>query len=250
MQFFAKFGKIICWCPPEGWRPLLLGILDLSLSIHIHYLNVDMWWHYFAAVLHKMTSLINKLADWPPNFIKLPVHSPNSLHHVIQWILYDIFRRKNPWFPLEGATTPWSLLTNSNEIETNLLWRGCPWICYWFRNINMNYHRLALTMNTRLMKMAVFTTSMPTWWTNEIWRDLRLLIPVRDSVDWLFFISSTASPSGNESTNSFTSDSAWQQNKMCEISTSKDLYFNLKMFSYLLYVHTFSLEIKIKMWKI
>ena len=61
------------------------------------------------------------------------------------------------------------------------------------------------------MKMAVFTTSMPTWWTNEIWRDLRLLSPVRDTFDWLFFISSTASPSGNESTNSLTSDSAWKQ---------------------------------------
>ena len=21
MQFFGKFGKIICWRPPEGWRP-------------------------------------------------------------------------------------------------------------------------------------------------------------------------------------------------------------------------------------
>ena len=66
---------------------------------------------------------------------------------------------------------------------------------------------LGLTMNTRLMKMAVFTTSMPTWWTKEIWRDLRLLSPVRECVDWLFFISSTASPSGNESTNSLISDS-------------------------------------------
>ena len=78
-------------------------------------------------------------------------------------------------------------------------------------------------MNTRLMKMAVFTTSMPTWWTNEIWRDLRLLIPVRDSVDWLFLISSTASPSGNESTNSFTSDSAWKQDKMSKINSSENL---------------------------
>ena len=32
MQFFAKFGKIICWHPPpEGWRPLLRGILDPPL---------------------------------------------------------------------------------------------------------------------------------------------------------------------------------------------------------------------------
>ena len=31
MQFFAKFGKIICWRPPEGWRPLLRGILDPPL---------------------------------------------------------------------------------------------------------------------------------------------------------------------------------------------------------------------------
>ena len=21
MQFFGKFGKNICWRPPEGWRP-------------------------------------------------------------------------------------------------------------------------------------------------------------------------------------------------------------------------------------
>ena len=32
MQFFGKFGKIVCWRPPEGWRPLLRGILDPPLS--------------------------------------------------------------------------------------------------------------------------------------------------------------------------------------------------------------------------
>ena len=31
MQFFAKFGKIICLRPPKGWRPLLRGILDPPL---------------------------------------------------------------------------------------------------------------------------------------------------------------------------------------------------------------------------
>ena len=33
MQFSTKFGKIICWRPPppEGWRPLLRGILDSPL---------------------------------------------------------------------------------------------------------------------------------------------------------------------------------------------------------------------------
>ena len=33
MQFFAKFGKIICWRLPEGWRPLLRGILDPPLKM-------------------------------------------------------------------------------------------------------------------------------------------------------------------------------------------------------------------------
>ena len=31
MQFFAKFGKIICWRPLEGWHPLLRRILDPPL---------------------------------------------------------------------------------------------------------------------------------------------------------------------------------------------------------------------------
>ena len=32
MQFFAKFGKIICWRPsPGSWHPLLQGILDPPL---------------------------------------------------------------------------------------------------------------------------------------------------------------------------------------------------------------------------
>ena len=32
MQFFTKFGKIICWrLPLKGWRPLLRGILDQPL---------------------------------------------------------------------------------------------------------------------------------------------------------------------------------------------------------------------------
>ena len=26
--FFGKFGKIICWCPLEGWHSLIWGILD------------------------------------------------------------------------------------------------------------------------------------------------------------------------------------------------------------------------------
>ena len=36
MQFFAKFGKIICWRPPEGWRPLLWEILDPPLNTNVH----------------------------------------------------------------------------------------------------------------------------------------------------------------------------------------------------------------------
>ena len=31
MQFSTKFGKIICWRPLQGWRPLLWGILDPPL---------------------------------------------------------------------------------------------------------------------------------------------------------------------------------------------------------------------------
>ena len=32
MQFWGKFGKIVCWRPPEGWRPHLGEILDLPLQ--------------------------------------------------------------------------------------------------------------------------------------------------------------------------------------------------------------------------
>ena len=31
MQFLGKFGKIVCWCPPGSWRPLLAEILDPPL---------------------------------------------------------------------------------------------------------------------------------------------------------------------------------------------------------------------------
>ena len=31
MQFFGKYGKIVSWHPPEGWGPLLWGILDPPL---------------------------------------------------------------------------------------------------------------------------------------------------------------------------------------------------------------------------
>ena len=34
MQFLGKFGKIVCWCPPESWRPLLGEILDPPLARH------------------------------------------------------------------------------------------------------------------------------------------------------------------------------------------------------------------------
>ena len=32
MQFLGKFGKIVCWCPLESWRPLLGEILDPPLA--------------------------------------------------------------------------------------------------------------------------------------------------------------------------------------------------------------------------
>ena len=32
MQFFGHFGKIVCWHPLEGWRPLLWGILHPPLQ--------------------------------------------------------------------------------------------------------------------------------------------------------------------------------------------------------------------------
>ena len=33
MQFLGKFGKIVCWRPPECWRPLLGEILDPPLAM-------------------------------------------------------------------------------------------------------------------------------------------------------------------------------------------------------------------------
>ena len=33
VQFLGKFGKIVCWCPLEGWCPHLRDILDLSLLL-------------------------------------------------------------------------------------------------------------------------------------------------------------------------------------------------------------------------
>ena len=32
MQFWGKFGEIICWRPVEGWRPHLGEILDPPLA--------------------------------------------------------------------------------------------------------------------------------------------------------------------------------------------------------------------------
>ena len=48
MQFFAQFGKIICWRPLEGWRSLLRGILDpplrsMILSKEIHRTAAESW---------------------------------------------------------------------------------------------------------------------------------------------------------------------------------------------------------------
>ena len=33
MQFLGKFAKIVCWRPPESWRPLLGEILDPPLPV-------------------------------------------------------------------------------------------------------------------------------------------------------------------------------------------------------------------------
>ena len=34
MQFLGKFSKIVCWCPPGSWRPLLGEILDPPLGMY------------------------------------------------------------------------------------------------------------------------------------------------------------------------------------------------------------------------
>ena len=47
MQFFTNFGKIICWHPLEGWRPLLRGIPDSPLITNVK----------FNFFLHKLTQL-------------------------------------------------------------------------------------------------------------------------------------------------------------------------------------------------
>ena len=35
MQFWGKFGEIICWLPPGSWRPLLREILDPPLPLEV-----------------------------------------------------------------------------------------------------------------------------------------------------------------------------------------------------------------------
>ena len=39
MQFWGKIGKIICWHPLKGWRPLLRGILDPALMLYWLHIN-------------------------------------------------------------------------------------------------------------------------------------------------------------------------------------------------------------------
>ena len=35
MYIFGKFGNFVCWRPPDGWRPLLQGILDPPLYLDL-----------------------------------------------------------------------------------------------------------------------------------------------------------------------------------------------------------------------
>ena len=40
MQFLGKSGEFVCWCPsPKDWRPLLQGILDPPLVVHLSWLH-------------------------------------------------------------------------------------------------------------------------------------------------------------------------------------------------------------------
>ena len=39
LQFLGTFGKIVCWCPPESWRPHLGEILDPPLDGSLITLN-------------------------------------------------------------------------------------------------------------------------------------------------------------------------------------------------------------------
>ena len=64
MQFWGKFGKIVCWRPLlEGWRPHLGEILDLPLFFHVIIIYKaerqnfpeDYWW--FLDYYHPQTKL-------------------------------------------------------------------------------------------------------------------------------------------------------------------------------------------------
>ena len=39
MQFLGKYGKVVCWCPPGSWCPLLGEILDPPLIILIYHVE-------------------------------------------------------------------------------------------------------------------------------------------------------------------------------------------------------------------
>ena len=76
MQFFAKFGKIICWRPLEGWRPLLLGIQDpppgkgtkfLNFLLVVQVLNRFPCYNVISIINSQFLNFISffeKLANW------------------------------------------------------------------------------------------------------------------------------------------------------------------------------------------
>ena len=68
MQFFAKFGKIICWRPPGGLVPLLWGILDPPLPLGRH------------PTVHTPPGQTRPWADTPQADIPLGRH-PLARHH-------------------------------------------------------------------------------------------------------------------------------------------------------------------------
>ena len=113
MQFFGKFGKSVCWYPPEGWCPLLWGNLDLSL-ITLNILTNSQW---FCLKPSQQGLFLwdNQNKGLQPYILTAITHTPKCLHQFLKVLLETFtiglnFVRQSK----QGATT---LCFNQNYVS-------------------------------------------------------------------------------------------------------------------------------------